>query len=147
MTWEKICYNRNILYEQVWSQATLAVAKSYGISNVGLAKICKRLKVPLPGRGYWARLRHGKVVRKQPLPQLPPGEPEEYVSERRAKPMLEQSQATEFELAACSEKQVERKIVVPQELTEPHSLVGLAGKNLRHSGRDQNGLLKPRNPG
>lgn len=30
------------------------LAKEYGISDVGLAKICKKLHIPVPGRGYWA---------------------------------------------------------------------------------------------
>jgi hypothetical protein len=44
------------------------LAKEYGISDVRLAKICKELKVPKPGVGYWAKLEHGKKDRKPPLP-------------------------------------------------------------------------------
>ncbi len=48
-----------MLYEQVWSQAVQEVAKSYGISGVRLGKICRILQVPVPPRGYWARIRSG----------------------------------------------------------------------------------------
>ena len=41
----------------------------YGISENGLKKICVRLNVPYPPRGYWAKLGAGKSVRKAPLPQ------------------------------------------------------------------------------
>ena len=30
-------------------------AKDYGVSDVALAKTCRKLLVPVPGRGYWAR--------------------------------------------------------------------------------------------
>lgn len=41
------------------------------MSDVGLAKACRRLKIPLPGRGHWARVRAGQSLKKTPLPQLP----------------------------------------------------------------------------
>jgi len=31
------------------------VAESFGLSDVGLAKICGRHRVPVPPRGYWAK--------------------------------------------------------------------------------------------
>jgi hypothetical protein len=39
-------YDRAALYEQVWLQPVQQVAKSYGISDVGLGKICRKLRVP-----------------------------------------------------------------------------------------------------
>src|SRR3989304_3384590 len=48
------------LYEQVWSIPMTKLAKQYQISDVGLAKICKKLKIPVPGRGYWAKKGKGK---------------------------------------------------------------------------------------
>lgn len=41
------------------------------MSDVGLAKACRRLNIPLPGRGYWARVRAGQSLKKIPLPPLP----------------------------------------------------------------------------
>jgi hypothetical protein len=35
---------------------------------VGLGKICKKLDIPLPPLGYWAKLQHGKAVTRPPLP-------------------------------------------------------------------------------
>src|SRR5947199_8556674 len=55
-------YRRQELYEQLWSQPVAKIAPSYGIS-VALAKICRKLKVPLPGRGYWAKRTHGHSVK------------------------------------------------------------------------------------
>jgi hypothetical protein len=47
------------------------LAARHGISDVGLAKICKRIRVPRPGRGYWAKLAAGHKVKRTPLPALP----------------------------------------------------------------------------
>jgi hypothetical protein len=52
-------YDRAALYRQVWSKAVQEVAKSYGISGVRLGKICRALRVPVPPRRYWARVRSG----------------------------------------------------------------------------------------
>ncbi len=63
-------YDREKLYEEVWKEPALVVAKRYGVSSVALAKACRKLSVPLPPRGYWARAR----VRRNapPPPPLPP---------------------------------------------------------------------------
>ena len=63
-------YDRAALYEQVWSQPVQNVAKSYGISGVRLGKVCRSLLVPVPPRGYWARVRSGYRVGKPRLPKL-----------------------------------------------------------------------------
>jgi hypothetical protein len=63
-------YDRKALYEQVWSEPALTVAKSYGVSSVWLGKVCRKLNVPVPPRGYWARVRSGGKGRKPPLPKL-----------------------------------------------------------------------------
>lgn len=49
------------------------VAKRYGISDVGLAKVCKRLKIPRPARGYWAKKAAGEAVPRRPRLPAPLG--------------------------------------------------------------------------
>ena len=64
-------YNRERLYEEVWLEPVLTVAKKYGLSDVGLSKVCKKLNIPRPGVGYWAKKAAGKPVGKPPpLPAL-----------------------------------------------------------------------------
>lgn len=63
-------YDRGTLYGQVWSKPVLDVAKGYRISGVRLGKVCRMLGIPVPPRGYWARVRSGASVRKPPLPRL-----------------------------------------------------------------------------
>ncbi len=67
-------YDRAALHEQVWSQPALEVAKSHGISGVRLGKVCRKLQIPVPPRGYWARVRSGQSVRKPGLPKQKRGE-------------------------------------------------------------------------
>ena len=65
-------YEREKLYEEVWKEPVRVVANRYGVSNVALAKACRKLAVPLPPRGYWARIQAGRKA--PPRPPLPPYE-------------------------------------------------------------------------
>ena len=60
--------SRKELYEKVWAISMVKLAEEFGISDRGLAKICQRYDIPRPGLGYWAKLEHGKKVKKPPLP-------------------------------------------------------------------------------
>lgn len=71
--------DRAALFDLVWSKSMVQVAKEWGLSDVGLAKACRRLQIPLPGRGHWAKTRAGKRVRRPRLPELPDGEAVEIV--------------------------------------------------------------------
>jgi len=64
-----VAVEREALYWQVWSIPGARLALLYGISDVGLAKACKRYDIPRPPRGYWARLAAGQQVPKTPLPK------------------------------------------------------------------------------
>lgn len=59
--------SRKELYDRVWSTPMRTLATEFGLSDVGLAKVCKRHKIPRPTRGYWAKLEHGKAAEKWPL--------------------------------------------------------------------------------
>jgi hypothetical protein len=63
--------NRRELYDLVWSTPMSSLAKRFGYSDNGLAKVCRRLKVPIPYRGYWARRQHGQEPHKEKLPRAP----------------------------------------------------------------------------
>jgi hypothetical protein len=56
------------LYELVWVKPMTHLAKELGLSDVGLRKICVKYGIPIPRRGYWARLQFGK---QDPRPELP----------------------------------------------------------------------------
>ncbi len=64
---------REELYTLVWSAPMRTVAKRIGVSDVALAKRCRRMAIPLPGRGYWAKRAAGKKVKQISLPRAIPG--------------------------------------------------------------------------
>jgi len=65
-------YNRGELYEQVWTVRMRELAPVYGVSESGLRKACTRLRIPMPGHGYWARKAANQpVVPPPPLPEVP----------------------------------------------------------------------------
>ena len=53
---------REELYALVWERPMNRLAAEFGISDTGLAKICRKLDVPYPPRGYWAKKEAGKPV-------------------------------------------------------------------------------------
>lgn len=61
--------SRKDLYELVWSKPIQELAMDFGISGVALAKRCRRLGVPVPGRGYWARVDAGQTPHRPALPE------------------------------------------------------------------------------
>ena len=67
--------SRTELYARVWQTPMTRLGLQLGISGNGLAKICQRLDVPYPPRGYWAKKEAGKAVSVTELPQLQPGTP------------------------------------------------------------------------
>ena len=72
---------REKLFQQVWKTSIVELAKQYGVSDVGLVKICKKLNVPRPPRGYWLKKRRGNPPNLPPTKgptyhDLPPDRPE-----------------------------------------------------------------------
>ena len=66
-------FTRRQLYDLVWADPITVVAKRLQISDVGLAKACRRGAVLLPPRGYWAKRQAGQRVSPSSLPLRAPG--------------------------------------------------------------------------
>lgn len=66
-------FTREELYQLVWSESMIQLAKRFGLSDVGLAKACRRAAIPVPERGYWAKRQAGKPTIQQALPPRGPG--------------------------------------------------------------------------
>lgn len=64
-------FKREALYELVWTAPVSEVANRLGVSNVGLAKLCQRAAIPMPRRGYWARVEAGQKIPRLALPPTP----------------------------------------------------------------------------
>lgn len=59
--------SREDLYELAWSKPISELSKDFGISDV-----CRRLRIPIPGRGYWARVEAGQKPNRPKLPEREP---------------------------------------------------------------------------
>lgn len=131
MPYATIRYERAKLYEEVWAEAVTKVAKRYAISDVALRKICKRLAVPLPPLGYWAKVGAGRKPHIPPLPNYSgPAEivRQRYVSDDPIEPDPDHLVARrEFE------GRPENRIVVSETLDMPHPLVAATERALGQS--------------
>jgi ribosomal protein L37AE/L43A len=68
MSQEKITLSRAELYEKVWTTPMRKLATEFGLSDVGLAKVCRRHNIPRPGLGYWACIQAGQKLKRTALP-------------------------------------------------------------------------------
>jgi hypothetical protein len=126
--------SREQLYEEVWKTPMHRLCAKYGLSDVGLAKVCRRMDIPRPPRGYWRRLSTGAKTRKPSLP--PPGD------------------FTQLEVTLNGRDKIPEKIVVNREtkiparsplvdeaLNDPHPLVALTRDRFENASEDSSGVL------
>ena len=70
-------------WKQVRPTRSREVLKKFAIelqnAERGLAKACGRLRIPLPPRGFWAKVQAGQQPLKPQLPELKSGQAEEIV--------------------------------------------------------------------
>lgn len=59
--------SRKELYDAVWGRPVRTLAREWGLSDVGLAKACRKHQIPLPTVGHWAKVAVGRGVSKPPL--------------------------------------------------------------------------------
>lgn len=135
-------FTREELYALVWETPISRLAKSFGLSNVGLRKICKRHNIPTPPLGYWAKLAHGKKVRR---PALVAEDGDRSVSIRivgrcraHITPEIEANQA-----AAIAASQRHPSITVAGDRPPRfHPIAAATARALRTAKRDQEGFKK-----
>ncbi len=111
--YKKVEFSREELFKKVWETPIMRLAQTIGVSDVALAKACRRAGIPLPGRGYWAKdERH-----RPPMPTLPQIKDSYYsvVSFQVLDP-------ERWRPAKCAVGQ-EVPITVPKTLETPHPLV------------------------
>jgi hypothetical protein len=133
---EKI--ERQKLYEEVWATPMLQLAKSYGISDRGLAKICERLNVPVPSRGYWRRKETGQKVSQDPLPPLEEGQRDYAVYQRTVRERPDDPEAQELKEL---EKRPENRISVASPRNELHPIAMKISTALEKAKQNESGIL------
>jgi hypothetical protein len=110
--------SREDLYELVWSKPMMELAKDFGLSDVALAKRCRKLGVPVPGRGYWARVAAGQIPHQ---PKLSKREPEPGAgSALRFAPPVEDSPPAETPDLAAEEAAIRAQIDAVSVTTLPN---------------------------
>jgi len=139
MKTESILLSREELYELVWSEAMQVLAKRFGLSDVGLAKVCKRHNIPRPPRGYWAKQRAGHRVKKTPLPKAKDdtNEPITFRSQRPTGGGCVSEESTEVSKIREFESSEENRILVPGRVTRYHYLLRETRKSLTSSSYDR----------
>lgn len=109
------------LHSLIWEKPVIHLAKDFGLSDVGLAKICRKYGIPLPERGYWARVEAGQKVSKKALPR------------KDYDPVIEIQDRPAITEAVLLQKQKEKEkqtkiiasigaVLIPSELVSPHKL-------------------------
>ena len=143
-------YDRDELYQKVWGRPLIKVAQEYGVSAVALGKACRKLLVPVPGRGHWAKLVHGHDgVPKPPLPKLD----KVPVVCRSARPQQKETTASneiDPEFAAIDQllSSGALKPLAIDPSAKSHVLIRRTAARLRsHSRKNEKGILLPREPG
>jgi len=135
---ERTEYDRERLYEEVWAEPVRTAALRYGVSDVALAKACRRLKVPLPGVGYWAKKKAGRAPERPSLPEL---SAEDQAKLLWASWARNQQRAQQGRPMVAPKKDDEHEprsdIQVAERLKQPHGLVKEARELLRSPGSRQ----------
>lgn len=112
--YKQVEFTREALYRMVWERPVLVIAREIGVSDVALAKACRKAGIPLPNRGHWAIVKTGRVIKIPPLPT----------------PAADQSPLVYFTVLENPPPKAPKvatfvgpPIEIPAELTKPHRLV------------------------
>lgn len=121
---ETVSITRKELYELVWSESMLSLSKKYAISDVGLKKKCKKMNIPVPSLGYWARVQAGQKVPKQLLPNKYQGVDNAILQIRAKKDDGNEGGELTFTLLKQQlENDTKLNLKVPDKLRQPDSLI------------------------
>jgi Arc/MetJ family transcription regulator len=134
-------YDRAQLLAEVWAEPLTVIAHRYGLSNVGLAKLCTRLNIPRPAQGHWAKRAAGKPVPAVPALPAYTGSPSALRRPTRQATM-DSAPPVDPRLAAviAFEARAENRIRVVTSVQEWHPMVVAAQASLQRPRIDARGL-------
>ena len=112
--------SREELYALVWKTPMSRLSADFGLSGNGLAKICARLDVPVPPRGYWAKKDAGKPVVAYRLPPQKQGGPSH--ADIRPTPPVKPVPVEELQTRDVAVKAAEA-VMVPEATDRLHPMV------------------------
>lgn len=126
---EEFFLSREALYIRIWETPTIKLAKEFGMSDVALSKICRKLEIPKPPLGYWRKIETGQKKEIPPLPKpkegtrngvwIYPKSEEKTLEFEKRHQLIEQNIADKIII----EESPENKITVSATLHNPHPLV------------------------
>jgi hypothetical protein len=122
-------YEREKLYKEIWAEPMTKVAKRYNVSDVAIKKNCKKLNIPVPGRGHWARVYACEKINTPALPENK-GNDKIIINDYSKRSSNKSSSGKKTDkLKFLKEEQRESiieycsAIMVHNELEKPHSLI------------------------
>ncbi len=125
---------REELYERVWTTPMHRLAKEFGYSDVGLAKLCEKHNIPRPGLGYWRRVELGQKPDRPPLPVVE--QPNPYRIEIAVRqPILRDGKVEARDVPG---------VTVSPDGPISHAVVARSERLLRNAKKDENNILVPR---
>lgn len=130
---------RDELYALVWAEPMTKLACQYGMSDRGLAKICDRMGIPTPGRGYWARVQNGQVLKQPTLPALKAGQQDKVILSPAGRLEVK---LDDLPPEIAFEQDPANRIEVPDELVKPHPIVRRTARALRGARVDDYGMVR-----
>ena len=129
------------LYQRVWSTPLRTLAKEFGLSDVGLAKICEKHHIPRPPVGHWVRVRLGQETEQIPLLEIDDPRLKMVTIAVRPKVVEELTQDIEAEVRAML---IPEPITVEADQPISHAFVVRTKKLLAHPRKDDRRLLLPK---
>lgn len=126
---DKRTITRRDLYEPFSSVRCGRSPQEFGLSGNGLAKLCRREGIPVPERGYWAKLEHGKRVKKPALSSAVSGRemlPIEATASKGA--ALEDSMPAPLAALLRAEREASEPIPIPK-APKPHGFIEMWPKS------------------
>ena len=122
------------LHRLVWETPMVRLGERFGISGNGLAKICRRLDIPYPPRGHWAKKAAGHKVMTVPLPAAQSNTPASVrISPTEPEGLVDPNSPVQQALDDARSKTV--SLHVPERLNRPHAII--AGWLADHERRKQ----------
>ncbi|TNE42673.1 MAG: hypothetical protein EP347_00270 [Alphaproteobacteria bacterium] len=114
--------SRQELYDLAWSMPMTKLGEHFGVSDVGIRKICLRHHIPLPEQGHWNRVTAGHKVTQTPLPPRE-GDDRQNIRVLATRPGVPDAVADVAEQTRAREEEGVNKIIVSIG-TEPQSKMG-----------------------
>ncbi|MBR0850724.1 hypothetical protein JQ543_23485 [Bradyrhizobium diazoefficiens] len=120
---KSVTLSREELHALVWATPMSRLAAQHGLSGTGLAKICRRLDVPYPPRGYWARREAGKKVAQAALPAIRPGTRAQVTIAPSLPASPPPQMPSELKDGLAAARRLTAGLRVPSKLHHPHQVV------------------------